>query len=294
VFYRTGRPAEAEKYYRMAVEARQKIVEDFPVSVAENHRRLVIEYGKLGWALFALGRTEEAEGTIRRGLALAQKLTNDHPGAQPYPVLLAARYDDLGLMLEAAQRPEEAVEAFRNAIKLFENTVAEFPEEPNANHDMAFRLASCPAIQFRNPGRAVELAKKTLQKIPTRADWWRTLALAEYRIRNWSAARDAALKARQLQPASDDWDLFVLVMTQWQLGNKNEAQNTYKQAVNWMDKSCPWGIGHMPPRIDIRSLRNEAAELLGITDPQKPAKLQPLEKAQNTESKNRASPSTED
>jgi eukaryotic-like serine/threonine-protein kinase len=262
MFYRTGRPAEAEKYYRMAVEAHQRIAEDFPAAVAEDHRRLAIEYGRLGWALFALGRTEEAEDTIRRGVALAQKLTEEHPGAQPYPVILASRYYDLGLLLETGRRSDEAAEAFRNAFKLFESQLAEFPGVPQRNYDVADRLSSCPATQFRNPTRAVELARAALQKVPTRAEYWRTLALAEYRAGNWRAARDGALKARQLQPAADDWDLFVLAMAQWQLGDKNEAQKACERAVSWMDKNCPW-------RVEVRSLRSEASELLGFREPKR-------------------------
>jgi tetratricopeptide (TPR) repeat protein len=187
-------------------------------------------------------------------------MTVDHPGAQPYPRILAARYDDLGLMLEALQQPDEAAEAFRNAMKLFENQLAEFPDEPHANHDLAYRLASCPATQFRNPVRAVECAKKTLQKYPMRPEYWRTLSLAEYRVGNWQAARDAAVKARQLQPAADDWDLFVLAMAQWRLGDKSEAQKTYERAAQWMDKNCSWCV-------EERSIRGEAAALLGIAEP---------------------------
>jgi tetratricopeptide (TPR) repeat protein len=194
-------------------------------------------------------------------MELAEKLTAEHPGVMPYPYILASRYYDLGLLLDAAQRTDESAESFRNAFALFDSQLAEFPGVPQLNLKMADCLLSCPATQFRNDAQAHELVKQALQKMPTEAVYWRTMALAEYRVGNWHAARDAASRAAQLQPAADDWDLFILAMAHWRLGETTEAQKAYERAVRWMGTNCPW-------KVEVRGLRAEAAELLGLTEQQ--------------------------
>ena len=55
----------------------------------------------------------------------------------------------------------------------------------------------------------------------------------------------------------DSFDWFFLAMSHWQLDQKEEARKWYDQAVACMDKN-------QPHTEDLRRLRAEAAELLGI------------------------------
>jgi tetratricopeptide (TPR) repeat protein len=257
LFYRTGRPAEAEKYYRMAVDTRQKIADAFPSSVTEQHRRLVIEYADLGKALIALGRTQEAEVALRRALANAKKLVSDHPGVPPFPQQLAWGFYDLACLLEATGRSQEAADSVRSALRIFESLVTEAPEQHRRNFWLAWVLVTCPAPQFRNPERAIELSKKALQVSPLSAEYWRTLGIAQCRTRSWHAAVEALSKAVEVGHGGDSREWFFLAMAHWQLGDKKEASRRYKQAVEWMEK-------HVPGDEELRRFRSEAAQLLGV------------------------------
>src|SRR5262249_25107531 len=152
---------EAAQTCRRAIAIREKLRDDFPHD-AEHQRRLGQEYVGLAEALVALGRTQEAEDALVRSLAVAKKLVADHAGVTPYPYLLAHRYQSLGLLLHDTNRPQEAADAFRQARKLFEDCVGQFPDDAKYQHSFAWFLGTCPAPQFRDGARAVEAAKRAL------------------------------------------------------------------------------------------------------------------------------------
>jgi hypothetical protein len=53
------------------------------------------------------------------------------------------------------------------------------------------------------------------------------------------------------------WQWFFLAMSHWQLGEKEEARQSYYQAVEWSKQKRWFGS-------ELYRLRVEAAELLGI------------------------------
>jgi serine/threonine protein kinase/tetratricopeptide (TPR) repeat protein len=251
-----GQPNEAARYYQRAVALREKLRADFPDD-AENQRRLSIEYVGLGRALLALGRTHEAEGAFRQGLMLAKKQADAHPGVLPYPRSLAWRYFALGLLLHQTKRPQDAADAFGQAQKLFEATAAKFPDDPNSQGSLAWFLSTCPAPQFRDATRAVEAAKRAVQRRATLRDDWLALGIAQYRAGSWQAAVEALTKATEFGQGGDRAEWFFLAMAHWQLSDKKEGRRRYQQAVEWMEK-------HQPGNDVLRRFRNEAAQLLGL------------------------------
>jgi hypothetical protein len=65
----------------------------------------------------------------------------------------------------------------------------------------------------------------------------------------------------ELRHGGDACDFFFLAMAHWQLGQKEEARNWFDKAVEWMD------MNHSKNE-ELRRFRTEAAELLGISEPQ--------------------------
>ena len=256
VLYLTGRPSEAERHYRQAVQIREKLSEDFPADT-EHRRRLSLEYADLGLALFALKRTQEAEVIFRRRLSVAKKLVADHPTAAHLVPELAWAYYDLGFLRELTGRFQEAADSFRPAFKAFEDAVVQSPKDGRNHFNLAWVLATCPAPQFRHPGRAVEFANKALQLEPMPAEYWRTLGVAEYRAGNWKAALQAFDESTARAYGRERGELFFLAMTHWQLGDKSRASRLYEQARRWME-------GNRPGDMQARSFRDEAAAVLGL------------------------------
>ena len=255
----TGRPAEAETLFREAIAFRERSIHDYPKSY-DHWRRLVIERNGLGDCLLAMGRMKEAEETIRRTLVIRQKLAADFPETPVNSYDLAWSHYALGLLLQDTDRPQGAAEAFRDAKKLFEAESAKNPGgRADALHALACFLADCPASQFRDPARAVELAKRALQLAPQSGRYWATLGMAQYRASQPKAAIASLKKSMELMPGGDSHHWFFLGMAHWQLGNKVEAREWYDQAVKWMEKN-------QPKDEELRRFRAEASELLEVKE----------------------------
>jgi WD40 repeat protein len=124
-------------------------------------------------------------------------------------------------------------------------------------NQQAWESATHPEHKYRDPGRAVELARKAVELEPRNGFYWQTLGYAEYRAGNWESAIAALDKVKALGSPGDSLEWFPLAMAHWQLGHKEEARKWYDQAVAWMDKN-------QPKNEELRRFRAEAAELLGI------------------------------
>jgi hypothetical protein len=82
--------------------------------------------------------------------------------------------------------------------------------------------------------------------------------VAYYRIGDWKNASAALEKSETLAPGRfTDINGFFLAMSQWQLGEKEEARKWYDKAVAWMEKNDP-------KNEELRRFQAEAEELLGI------------------------------
>jgi tetratricopeptide (TPR) repeat protein len=91
------------------------------------------------------------------------------------------------------------------------------------NNTLAWLLATCPEPKFRDPKRAVELAKKAIALAPKEGSYWNTLGVAHYRTEDWQPATTALLKSMELRQGGDSNDWFFLATAQWRLDRKKEA-----------------------------------------------------------------------
>jgi uncharacterized protein HemY len=126
---------------------------------------------------------------------------------------------------------------------------------------LAWWLVATPELQHKAPGRAVQLAQRAVELSPEDYSYWHTLGVAHYRARSWGEAIAALEKSCRLETATNGqgnaWQWLFLAMAHWQLGRQQEARMWYDKSVElekvWPEELC-------------RS-RDEAAALLGITDP---------------------------
>jgi serine/threonine protein kinase/tetratricopeptide (TPR) repeat protein len=258
----TGKQEEAERYCRQSQAWHEKRAEDFP-DVLEYRFQLWWIYGVLSDALFAMNRWKESEEPLRQSVIVQRKMCADHPDDTRLQMDLGQTYAWLGALLHFTGRPQEASDTFRLALEQFEKGIARPQDTSRGEFLFAEFLATCPAPQFRDPSRGVQLAKKALQSRPLGWEEWGVLGSALYRAGKWQEAQEALQKAMELGNGGVPSHWFHLAMVHWQRGDPKEARKWYDKAVAWNQKNRSG---------DVRDylLRAEAAALLGVANGAKP------------------------
>jgi tetratricopeptide (TPR) repeat protein len=118
-------------------------------------------------------------------------------------------------------------------------------------------LTDCPAVEFRNPERALQLANRCVQLAPLASTYWSTMGMARYRAGQWKEAVEAFEKTIELDGDGDAIVLLFISMAQWQLGEKEEACGYLYEAQESFSKT-------LHPSEDIRRYQQEA-EMLFVT-----------------------------
>src|SRR5262249_40805106 len=140
---------------------------------------------------------------------------------------------ELGDLLTARGRREEAGQAYAQVIVVRKQLVQKFPAVPAYCRDLAWVLATCADPQFRDAAQAVRLARQAVERAPQGGDCWRALGVACYRAGDWRGAVTALGKATDLHAGGDCEEWFFLAMAHWQLGERSQARDWYAQAVQW-------------------------------------------------------------
>ena len=77
----------------------------------------------------ATGRPEQLEKIHRRGIAVYEKLAADHPNLPDYLQELANRHRSLADVLRDSKRPEEAEQAYRQALEIYGQLIKASPDD---------------------------------------------------------------------------------------------------------------------------------------------------------------------
>jgi serine/threonine protein kinase/predicted Zn-dependent protease len=259
ILARTGKPMEAERIARQMVSEMEKNVNDFPELI--NYRRnLLGARANLAVALFALKRTKDAEEELERLRDFLKDMLARHPDDVRHSNNLAITSFNLGCLRQGTNRPLEAAENFRESWALYDKTLAKQPDIHNFQSNFACQLSSCPAPQFRDTVRAVQLAKKALQSRPSSWNDWGVLGSALYRAGQWTEAIEALQKAIAMGNGGERYNWLFLAMAHWQRGNPKEARKSYDKAA--------MAIDHEPFMDEL--LQAEAAALMGVAPHTKP------------------------
>jgi tetratricopeptide (TPR) repeat protein len=262
VLLQRGKPAEAESLFRQSIALYEDLIRNFP-DTALHPRRLCVAYQYLSQSLMEMRRADEACSALRRAIAIREKLAAAHYDLDDRPVWGGDLYQALGANLLIAGREQEAAEAYRMACIQFERAIAEHPDNAWPKIEYAELLNNCSAIQFRDPDRAIVLARQALRITPRSREGWKMLGLAEYRARDWAAAIEALERWVAIDPQGDPVFGFLSAIAHGHLGHTREGRDWYDRAVGWM--------AHERLRMDdLHRLRFEAAQLLGLPQPEAP------------------------
>jgi serine/threonine protein kinase/Flp pilus assembly protein TadD len=125
-FKENGHAQEAEKAYRNALAHCEKLLAAQP-NAPEYRDALARSHYNLAQFLRNTGRSAaEAEKAYSRALAGWAKLTTDHPDRREYRQHLAYTHADLAWLLKGQQRPQEAVQIYRQGLVHWHKLVDDF------------------------------------------------------------------------------------------------------------------------------------------------------------------------
>jgi eukaryotic-like serine/threonine-protein kinase len=201
------------------------------------------------------GRNEEAGELLKQALPLRRvTLGLRADGSLPWErYSLAEALENQGWLAEALEVQEETLQLWRGIVGPSSDATL------GAMNNLARFLATAEDRRFRNPHRAIELAKEIVARLPKVRISWNTLGAAHLCAGDWKSAIAALEKSIELGNGGDSNDWFFLAMAHWQLGKKDEGNEWYDKAVKWMDKN-------QPKNPELLRFRKEAATLLGVKE----------------------------
>jgi tetratricopeptide (TPR) repeat protein len=249
----TGRSGEAEENFRKAIDLQTKLLAQNPTNAAHRNH-LATSHHFLANMLRDTGAGAAAEESYLEALARQEPLIALFPRNADYQLELARILSDRGNWLRSAGRSGEAQEVFRRAAQGFQLALQLSPHRHDLLYHLARFLANCPDPQFRDAGRAVDLAQKAVGRAPQAWYCWRALGQALYRTGDWKASVTALEESMKFYAGGNANDWFFLGMAHWQLGDPPHSRQWFDQAVKWMDK-------YQPKNEELGRFRAEALAL---------------------------------
>src|SRR5262249_12396894 len=216
------------------------------------------------WLLAAVLKSphwrEKTLQSYGEAVSISESLAAGSPQRSDYQFLAAFWHDALGSVLADTGQAKGAGAAYSQAVARYGAALEQNPNQMASLNGLAWLLATCPDVRYRDADRAVLLAKQATAQTQRAGYPWTTLGVAHYRAENWPAAVTALETALSLNAAAPDramgeaYSTFFLAMAHLQLGNHAEAQRRYDQAVSWMAQ-------RQPQDEQLRRFRAEAMRL---------------------------------
>ncbi len=128
---------------------------------------------------------------------------------------------------------DQALKEFRTAIRLD-------PNLPVAQNNLAWALVTNPQADgsYRDLPEAIASAKMACELDLDNYAYLNTLGVSLYRSGDWKEAIDSLQDSVDLGADMPHNWLFI-AMSQWQLGDKEQARTLYDKSIAWREKTTP-------------------------------------------------------
>jgi len=250
---------------------------DRAVAAGPEHRSYGFFLAAKGLAEYRLGRFDSAIGSLQQAharrstmpvthLVLAMARQRSGQTRQAREILAAALQSYIWGETTVLERDKWIAHVLRREAvalivpELFADHAKEIdpdPKDATVHNILAWLLATHANPKLRDPGRAVNCAKRAVELAPKEGNYWNTLGVAHYRAGDWKSALAALEKSMELRKGGDSIDWFFLAMCHEKLGDKEKARQWYDRATRWMDKN-------QANNEELRRFRAEAAQVLGL------------------------------
>jgi Flp pilus assembly protein TadD len=185
---------------------------------------------------------------------------SDHDPAERSSYPLLSLKVDLGPLPLTASVDPRVTEPLINDL---EAAYLHNPGQPGARgrlarrcNDYAWSLANAPGM-FRNPERALTLARRALELVPNQPTFTNTLGVVQYRAGLYTEAIATLDRSLALGHGTQDgYDRMFQAMAHWRLGDKPKALACFGKALEWIERNPQFDE-------DLVGFRAEASALLG-------------------------------
>jgi serine/threonine protein kinase/tetratricopeptide (TPR) repeat protein len=188
----------------------------------------------------------------------------EHPNTLQAKYLLAQALNAVGsFVLSETGTLAERESVYRQGLELLRPLVERFPDQTDyrdqfsqLSNNVALCLIIEPSAEPARVKEALELLTRATELQPHEGMYWSTLSLAHYRAGDWKAALDAEQESISRTDGGDSIDWFILAMTHWQRGEKDQAKVWYDRAITETEDDSA-------ASLLLRRLRDEASALVG-------------------------------
>jgi uncharacterized protein HemY len=177
----------------------------------------------------------------------------------------------------AVGRHSDALEVYGRTIEEQEKKVRSGQDREVALRRLALRLerfawllAHCPDARSRDTKIAIKHATRATQLQPEVGNHWYTLAMVQYRNRDWQDSQASLEKVRAREGGFDPSCWFLNAMNRHQLKEKEGARAALRRGVESMQEQDRKAAGNVQlllqyelARPALEDLRREAESLIG-------------------------------
>ena len=235
---------------------------------AETHAYWYVEslHQDLADTLVKIGRVEEATNVLTAYANQCSQQVDSFPGLPSELRRKASSQAELGYVLFASGKANEATKCFQAAIELLEIVLAKLPESRNERHQLAILLANCPVVELRSLERALELATSMIEEHQADSNALQLMGLCCFRIGDYDDTIEWLQRAVELRGQPDAVDALLMSLS-------NAKRRRQNDASAWLGRAAVVSRGNTRPQltpIGVELLRQEArlvAETVKIPTP---------------------------
>ena len=219
------------KQYEKALPLAQESLEASLRVLGATHRGTVRATDRLADALEGLGRiTESLE---LREIAMEKRKVRAGPELSNFNIsaaFLIGRYGMFGYHDRCAEMGQAFVKSMK---KKYGET---HQQSINAMKSTSFALTGRPGADRASVQRAIGYAREICESNPDSADYHVTLGIALFRAQKWHEASNVLKHTGELNLVEEKRKKLFLAMTQWHLGDKDQARKLLDDALGRLDK----------------------------------------------------------
>ena len=223
---------------------------------------LARSYKNLGILASSANNCELAIENYVNAISWLDQLTEEFPSRMDFCRELGSCLFRVGSCQRKLGHNEDAMQNYERSVSVYENAATLAPTDPRLNYgfakasnSLAWGLVVREDPENWEPIRAIQLAEKAVELVPTASAYINTLGAAYYRAERFERAEETLLRAIESSKGGTAWDWYFLAMTYAQLGDLQSAESWYEKAERWSRSQDP-----LDP--EVARIQDEAKSLM--------------------------------